>query len=121
MTDSTCFVEESKDVWKKRYPGLIDCTGTIDWVGDREPSELNVVGEIDITCKGTKVFYCKFMRYMGMSNYSVDPSSGSLVGGSSSFNMMAHDDSGTIGALTALGISLFPPSKSSSSSSSSGS
>lgn len=112
LLDSTCFDDENDDVWKKRYPGIIDCTGTIDWVGDYEPSELNTVGEIDISVKTgnstVQIFYCKYMRYMGMSNYTVDPSSGALIGGSSSFNMMAHDGS-TMGELSVLGIDLFPP------------
>ena len=114
LLDSTCFVQASSDVWKKRYPGLIDCTGTIDWVGDLEPSTMNTADELTIMCGSTVVLQIGFARYMGMSSYTVDPSSGSLIGGSSGFNMMAHSDavsggSVSMGSLTVLGIDLFPP------------
>lgn len=110
LLDSTCFEQSSNDVWKKRYPGIIDCTGTIDWVGDLEPSTLNTIEKLTISCKGTTVLEMKYARYMGMGSFTVDPSSGALIGGSSSFNMCAHNDSGAMGSLTVLGISLFPPS-----------
>ena len=113
LLDSSCFDDESEDVWKKRYPGIIDCTGTIDWVGDTEPASMNDIEELTIACKGTTVLQMGFARYMGMGSYTVDPSSGALVGGSSSFNMCAHDDEGTMGSLTVLGINLFPPQASS--------
>lgn len=113
LLDSSCFVDATDDVWKKRYPGIIDCTGTIDWVGDTEPGDMNNIEELTITCKGTTVLQMGFARYMGMGSYTVDPSSGSLIGGSSSFNMCAHDDEGTMGSLTVLGIDLFPPQASS--------
>lgn len=109
LLDSTCFVQATDDVWKKRYPGIIDCTGTIDWVGDAEPADLNDAEELTIMCGETVVLQIGFARYMGMSSFTVDPSSGSLIGASSSFNMMAHDDSGTMGSLTVLDIDLFPP------------
>lgn len=113
--DSTCYDDNSKEVWKKRVPGLIDCTGTIDWVNDLEIGSRGDIGELKIARRsqnggvGDTIFKIGKARYMSMSGYTVDPSSGALVGGSTNFSMCAHDDSGNMGSLEIFGNSIFPP------------
>ncbi len=108
LVDSSCV--DDGEIWKKRYAGLIDCTGSIDWVGDEEQAELNDIGALVIVCGSTQILNIGKARYMGMSGFTADPSSGALVGGSSNFSMCAHDDGGSMGSLSVYGNALFPPS-----------
>lgn len=114
--DSTCYISEgalSGQVWKKRMPGIIDCTGTIDYVGDQDIATMDDLQELKIVHKSgnseTVLLKMKYARYMGTGGITVDPSSGSLIGGQGKFNMAAHNDAGTIGSLTLYGTELFPP------------
>ena len=109
--DSTCYDAQTDQVWKKRLPGIIDCTGTIDYLGDTEIGDMNDIGELAITCSNPNIVILKlgYARYMGTGSFTVDPSSGSLVGGQSKFNMAAHNDGGSMGSLWLYDTKIFPP------------
>lgn len=105
-------VDENGKVWKKRYPGLIDCTGTIDIADDAPLATPNDIGALVITCGDTELLNIGYARYMSTSGLTVDPSSGALVSSTGNFSMAAHNDSGSIGSLSVMGTSIWPPANS---------
>lgn len=114
--DSTCYLNEglhAGQVWKKRVPGIIDCTGTIDYIGDRDLADMNDMKQLKIVCNGNCLLEMMYARYMGTSSITVDPSSGAVLSGQGKFNMAAHSDDGAhVGRLCLYNTVQYPPSES---------
>lgn len=95
--------------WKKKYPGLIDSTGTIEVADDVPIADNGDVGPLVITCDGTEIFKVGYARYMSTTGFTVDPSSGALVSSTGNFSMAAHNDSGEMGSLELFENDIWPP------------
>lgn len=102
-------VDANHKCWTKRYPGLIDCTGTIDIVDDKPLANPgDVISDVELLCDNTSVLKIGYLRYMSTTGYTVDPSSGALVSNTGNYSMMAHGDDGTIGDLHVWDNGIWP-------------
>lgn len=94
-------------VWTQRYPGLVDCSGSVTLKGSEVLATQGDLATLEIKKGSYIIFKITYARYLSTSGIGANPNTGELVGYTGNFGMCAHSEPGALENATLGSITLF--------------